>query len=314
MKTQKLNFSTNPEKNASGNILNSVEVFLAKRWKWFAPLAFIFVLSSCSNNDLLVQQYKSLHEHDSLLMLKTTNDDSTISGYIHSMNDIQSNLDNIKSREKILTVQGEGENRSGNTAVQDIKAIDNLIIKSNHQIAALRMRMKQMNGKNSELETMVARMTAEVAQQDTQIAVLQNSLARANESYNEVTRQFNDSISVLQNQNARIELMTNTMNTVYYAIGTEKELKNSKVITKSGGFIGIGKNTALTPDNNAGYFTKTDLTKLNIIPLNAKFRKLLTTHPAESYRITGNKTADSLVITDKPAFWSEEKYLVIAVK
>ena len=311
MKTHKLNWTNKPGKEFFGT---TAPVFIEKRWKLLPLAVFALIVSSCTNNDQLVQQYKTLHEHDSALMVKSATEDTTITGYIHNLNDIQSNLDNIKAREKILTVQGQNESKPGNTAVQDIKAIDNLIIKNNREIAALHLRMKKMNGKNEELETMVARMTAEIAQQDTEIAVLKNSLARSNESYNEVTRQFNDSITVIKNQNARIQNMTTVMNTVYYAVGTERELKKKRVITTTGGFIGLGQNSELTPDNNTAYFTKTDLTKLNVIPLNAKFRKLLTTHPAESYKITGNKVVDSLVITDKPAFWSEDKYLVIAVR
>jgi len=321
MKTQKLNLANTPEKEISGLAAEDNKNKQGKdtmpkcTWrKWFFPIAFSVVLFSCTNNDQLVQQYKALHEHDSVLAVKTQTDDSTIKGYISSMNEIQSNLDEIKAREKILSVQNGPEGINKNTAVADIKALDNLIIKSNKEIADLHARMKKMGIKNAGLETMVVHMTTQISEKDSEIAVLQNSLTMVNNSYAEVTHQFNDTMMVLQAREARIEDMTNTMNTVYYAIGTVKELKENKVITKTGGFIGIGKNTQLTPDKNTAYFTKTDLTKLSVIPLNAKFKKLLTTHPAESYKITGNKKADSLLITDASAFWSEDKFLVVAVK
>jgi hypothetical protein len=282
--------------------------------KYLFSLLLIGVLCSCNNSDQLAQQYKTLHEHDSLLVLRTQADDSTIRGYVHNLSDIQSNLDEIKAREKILTVHGYGENRTGNTAIEDIKAINKLIIKSNREVSALHQEVKQLNIKDAEMENTIVIMANELTEKDTEISALLSGLSRINNSYTEVTRQFNDSIAVLQNQNARIGYLINSINTVYYAVGTEKELKDNKVLTKTGGFVGIGKNTELTPDNNTAYFTKTDLTKLNVIPLNAKFKRLLTTHPAESYKITGNKKADSLVITDQNAFWSENKYLVIAVK
>lgn len=310
MKTPKINQGT----TSAETQLNTTKSFTANGLKWFTPFAMVFVLYSCSNNNQIVQQYKTLHEHDSLLMAKTQSDDSAINGYMHNLNDIQSTLDDIKTREKIMRVNGQSETHNGNTAVGDIKAIDSLIIKSNHEIAALHSKMKKMNKHDAELEAMVARLSTQLAQQDTEITTLQNSLARVNTSYVEVTRQFNDSITVLQAQNSRIQGMTVAMNTVYYAIGTEKELKENKIITKSGGFVGIGKNSELTPDKNTSYFTKTDLTTLNALSLNAKFKKLLSTHPAGSYKISGNKTADSLIITDKSAFWSEDKFLVIAVK
>jgi len=318
MKTQKLNRATKAGKEFSRidptnvrNKLNTAVFPIGKRWKWLAPLAFAGVLYSC-NNDQLVQQYKTLHEHDSLLVMQTQADDSTMKGYIHNLNDIQSNLDEIKARAKILSV--EGENKSGNNAVADIKALDNLIIKSHKEIAALHANVRRMNRHDAELDTMIARITSQLAQKDTEITTLQGNLAKVNDSYKQVTQQFNDSITVLQAQNARIVDMTNTMNTVYYAVGTVKELKDNKVIDKTGGLLGIGRNAELKPDFNNSYFTKTDLTKLDVIPLNAKFKKLLTNHPAESYKITGNNTADSLVITNPSSFWSENRYLVVAVK
>jgi hypothetical protein len=282
-----------------------------KKWKWLAPLAFAGVLYSC-NNDQLVQQYKTLHEHDSLTMIQTQTDDSTIKGYIHNLNEIQSNLDEIKAREKILSV--EGENKSGNKAVADIKALDNLIIKSNKEIAELHSRLRKMNRHDAELDTMIARMTSQLAEKDNEISGLQDNLAKVNTSYKEVTQQFNDSITELQAQDSRIVSMTNTMNTVYYAVGTVRELKDNKVINKAGGLLGIGSTPTLMPDFNSTYFTKSDLTKLDVIPLNAKFKKLLTSHPIESYKITGNKEADSLVITNASSFWSENRYLVVAVR
>ncbi len=320
MKTQKLNWANVAEEKTTCVAKKKIHLKLSsavissfrKKWKWLSPLAFAAIICSCNNSDKLVQQYKDLHIHDSLQMVKNQTDDSTIKGYVSNLNEIQSNLDQIKAREKILSVQSEGSNK--NTALADIKALDDLIIKSNKEIADLHSRMKKMGVKNVGLETMVAHMTAQLSEKDSEIAVLQGNLTKVNKSYADVTNQFNDSITVLQAQNTRIENMINTMNTVYYAVGTEKELKDNKVITKTGGFIGIGKSSELTPDKNTSYFTKTDLTKLAVIPLNAKFKKLLTTHPAESYKITGDKKADSLVITDQSSFWSEDKFLVVAVK
>jgi hypothetical protein len=320
MKTQKLNWADVPEQKITCvgprkihlKLSSAVISSFRKKCKWLSPLAFAAIVCSCNNTDQLAQQYKDLHLRDSLMLIKTQADDSTIKGYVSNLNDIQTNLDQIKAREKILSVEGEGGNK--NTALADIKALDNLIIKSNKEIADLHARMKKMGVKDAGLEAMVAHMTSQISEKDSEIAVIQGNLSRLNDTYTAVTQQFNDTMTVLKAQDARIVDMTNTMNTVYYAVGTVKELKDNKVITKSGGFIGIGKSSELTPDKNTSYFTKTDLTKFAVLPLNAKFKKLLTTHPAESYKITGNKTADSLVITDQSSFWSEDKYLVVAVK
>jgi hypothetical protein len=41
---------------------------------------------------------------------------------------------------------------------------------------------------------------------------------------------------------------------------------------------------------------------------------VLSTHPASSYKIEGEKTADNLVIINQAEFWSMSKVLVISVK
>ena len=51
------------------------------------------------------------------------------------------------------------------------------------------------------------------------------------------------------------------LNTAYYTLGTEKELIANKVMTKSGGFIGIGRNKKVQQDFNREYFKKIDITK-----------------------------------------------------
>jgi len=281
--------------------------------KLVGALGVLAIFSSCNNNQL-VQQYKELHERDSLLVLRTQAEDSTIKGYINNLNEIQNNLDEIKSREKILRVNNQGEYKAGNNAIRDIKMLDSLIIADNKKVAALHEGINKMSKKDEAMETMILRLTSQIAAQDTQINTLQSSLAKANNSYTFIAQQFNDSLIVLQKRNAYIENLTNTMHTVYYAVGTLKELKDNKVIDKTGGFIGIGRNAQLNPDFNSSYFTQTDLTKLNVIPLNAKYKKLLTTHPANSYKITGDKTSDSIWITYQSLFWKDSKYLVVAVK
>ena len=54
---------------------------------------------------------------------------------------------------------------------------------------------------------------------------------------------------------------------------------------------------------------------LEIIPLNTKKAKVMTSHPEGSYEITetedGNKV---LEIRDKEAFWSMSNYLVVSIK
>lgn len=280
---------------------------------------FIFVtsllLAGC-NNSKQEQQLKALVTHDSLMMVQAQQKDSTISAYIHSLNAIQDNLDSITAKEKILNVNG-AETAPGTTAdkaIRDIKSLDKLIVKNNREIYWLERRLKKAGRKDADLEKLVAHLTKELNEKDAEIVDLENKLAKANDSLKLVVRQLSDSIVVINRQRSEINAMRGEINTVYYAIGSLKELKNKNVINKTGGFIGLGRTAELKQNFNASYFTKANLSDLKVLPLNARFVKLITNHPSASYKVSGNKKADSLYITDPVSFWSQSKYLVVEVK
>ncbi len=103
------------------------------------------------------------------------------------------------------------------------------------------------------------------------------------------------------------------LNTAYYALGTAKELTKNGVLTKEGGFIGLGKTQQV--DFTKAYFTKVDIPGTNSIIIGAKKAKLITNPPIGSYKIEGeNGNADKLTILNSKEFWSVSKYLVIVIE
>jgi len=239
--------------------------------------------------------------------------DSTILAYVKSMNDIQDNLDSIKASEKILSVGAFGSEHKTN-AVEDIRNINAQLLRYHKEIYSLEKKLRSIDSKNKEIQKMETHLAQELAEKDSGIAVLQKKLVSMNDSLRTVMDQFNDSMVVINRQKSTISDMTTQIHTVYYAIGTVKEFKKNGVITREGGFAGIGRNTEMKQDFNTNYFTSDDMTKLNILPLNSKFEKLVTTHPKASYTITNNSKSDSLIIKDPVLFWSTSKYLVVVVK
>ena len=104
------------------------------------------------------------------------------------------------------------------------------------------------------------------------------------------------------------------LNTAFYVIGTSKELKEQGIITKTGGFIGLGKLMKLKEDFNKDYFTQIDILKIKEITLGNKKVEILTTHSKSSYKLKGDKTIEKLEITNPKDFWSVSKYLVMVVE
>jgi len=93
----------------------------------------------------------------------------------------------------------------------------------------------------------------------------------------------------------------------------EFDIKDNNIITAEGGFIGIGKNKKLKQDFNDKFFTKIDITKTTQIPIPGKKPKIITNHPTESYKISGEGDSAILEIINANSFWKSSKYLVVVI-
>ncbi|MBA3971296.1 MAG: hypothetical protein H0X46_04000 [Bacteroidetes bacterium] len=236
--------------------------------------------------------------------------DSSIQSFIQGFNEIQANLDEIKEKEKIVSANSkDAESRKSkeDQIVADIQAMYDLMNKNKQRIASLRSKLKESNNKNDELEKFITRLTADIEQKDAQINDLKGQLEKLNIEMANLNTTYTEA-----SQESAVK--TEKLNTAFYAFGTSKELIKNNVLTKEGGFIGMGKTAKIKEDFNKAYFTKVDVTTLSEIALSAKKAKLVTTHPAGSYKIEGaDGKAEKLVITNVEEFWSASKYLVIVV-
>lgn len=263
-------------------------------------------------------------KNDSLLALGFQKD-TTVMEFVRAFNEIQSNLDSIKMKENII-----GQSTKGGTEVQasareqitgDINSIYQLLQKNRAQVASLQKKLKASNTKNTELETMIDNLNKSIVEKDAEIAQLKDELGKLNIKVTDLGNQVTTLNTNVENLSAdnkakqqAIDEKTAALNTAYYVIGTTKELKDKKVIDKTGGFIGIGRSKTVTTDFDKSHFTKTDITTLTELPINKKKAVLLSNHPTGSYKLVSNdkKVIEKLVILNYADFWSRSKYLVVA--
>lgn len=273
----------------------------------------MFALAACTNNEQ-VQKLKDLADKDSILLIQTHQKDSAISSFLGEMNTIQDTLDNIKTKEKIISVTSSEQKGSKQSILDDIKKLDDLIILNDKKINRLAWRLRKMGIKNDTLQSLVKHLYSEIADKEEEIASLQAQLGKANDSIKAVNTRFGDSMMVIRNQRAQVLTLKTEITTVYYTTGTMKNLQDKGVIDKVGGFIGIGRIAQMNPRASSSLFTQSDLVTLHGISLNGKFRRLVTAHPDGSYSIKAGDKSDSLLITDANSFWSRSKYLVVITR
>lgn len=229
--------------------------------------------------------------------------------FIASFNEIQENLNAIKEKERIVTkASSTGDVKSKQGQIQeDIQAIYDLMEKNKNRISSLTQKLKQSNLKLSGMEKMIENLQNSITLKDNEIADLKTKL----EGLNVELSNLNTNYKSLESENSSKQ---ESLNTAFYAIGTSKELKEKKVISKEGGFIGIGKSTTISQDFNREYFTKVNTEQFTSINIGAKRAKILTNHPSSSYKLVGEKPVDRLEIKNPTEFWSASKYLVILIE
>ena len=286
---------------------------LIKMKKLFYLIAFLPLAFGCGGN----KQGSVLSAEDSLRavsggqQVRIHDQDSSMQSFIRGFNEIQDNLDIIKEKEKIVTASSkDAETRKSKEEqiVADIQSIYDIMNKNKQRLAAMRTKFKESNKKNDELEKFITRLTADIEAKDAQIGDLKTQLEQLNVAMTNLNVNY-------QEATQESEVKTKKLNTAFYAFGTSKELIKNGVLTKEGGFIGIGKIQKMKEDFNKSYFTQVDISTTNTIVLAAKKAKLITTHPSGSYKIEGaDGKAEKLTIIDAENFWSTSKYLVIVVE
>jgi myosin heavy subunit len=250
--------------------------------------------------------------------------DSAIMEFLTGFNEIQSNLDSIKTIEKLVTVSssqsGELKSSQKKQIIEDIALLNQLLQKNKEMTATLQKKLNganakigQLQGLVAEFEKMVANLNAQVEMKDAEIAQLTQDVQRLNIDVSQLTNQVQKVTQESQEKTTVIDKQTVALNKAYYAIGTVKELKENGVLEKEGGVLGLGRTLKMKKDFNRDYFTEVDIRKFDILPLMVKKVKVVSVHPVGSYHISGEKRADTLFIDNSQEFWKVSKYLLIAL-
>ena len=101
-------------------------------------------------------------------------------------------------------------------------------------------------------------------------------------------------------------------------VGTYDDLNEAGIVSKSGGFIGIGRRQGTNSEMPLDRFTQIDRTKVTTIPINMKRAVVVSKHPENSYELVmdenDSKQVSYLRILNPAKFWELTRFLVISTK
>ncbi|MBI5008939.1 MAG: hypothetical protein HZB98_04690 [Bacteroidia bacterium] len=196
--------------------------------------------------------------------------------------------------------------------LEDIKYINSLLEQNKKKIASLNAQLKKSGGTITALQVKVAELEASMKKSESEISDLKTTLADKNFEIEQLNAEMTEMQVTIEQRDAEIVNKTAELNKAYYAYGTFKELKAKGIVTKEGGFIGLGKKISLIENFPDSAFTLINITETKSIPVNSKDAKLITEHPAGSYElIRKNNIVESVEIKDPAQFWKISKYAVV---
>ncbi len=263
---------------------------------------------------------KSGSENDSTNVDQT--DISSVEGQRDSLmnliGDISQNLIEVNRMENIL-VSGDFKDTPDKRQeiIANIAALRQELDARKQALEELEKKLKSSNAYTSKLQKTIESQKQLIEEQAQKIQQLEDALADANvkiSDLNQNVENLNTQVStVTEERNAetqRADKATDELNICYYVCGTNKELKEHKILEKKF----LGKTKTMEGDFDHSYFTKADKRNLSEVNTYAKSAKLMTSHPADSYSIETVNGSAVVKIKNASKFWEKSNFLVIQTK
>lgn len=280
-------------------------------------LLVMLVFWGCADKEKMAQleeQKAQIETEYNLLLKESATKDQFIEEYTRTVNEVYENLEKIREREGFLSKASRSMENNENASLKekmlsDINSIDSYLQSSKKNIRELKEKMKNSQLKIESLEKTVENLSRTLDEKEKYIAELRTQTEQLTLQIAEVKVQLQEKDEQLQKQDQRL-------NTVFYIIGTEKELKEKGIIEEKGGFLGMGKTAKIATNLNYDYFTSTSISNIGRIPIYIDREKvnIISPHSPESYNLVErDKNETVLEITNPDEFW-KLRYLVILYK
>jgi peptidoglycan hydrolase CwlO-like protein len=186
------------------------------------------------------------------------------------------------------------------------------------RIATLKGAIERTKGRIEELDARLKKNGVKIAGLQRMIAGLRKSATERESRIAELTGQV-DTLKVqvvglnteIETQQADLTAKQHELATIFYTMGTKKELTKAGVVASNGGVLGFGKTLKPSGTFNETSFTPLDTDQENVIRIPAEKARVLSAQPVSSYTLTPiSKDMMELRIVDAKEF-RKIKHLVI---
>ena len=239
------------------------------------------------------------------------------------LSDINTEIVKVSTRKAVEPVVG-AEGVTTNDRAMVLKRVQDLTTRltaNERRLAASQKRLKQLTGESDSLKSTLTELQATIDGLQQTLESQKNTIATLEADLTGVKQQ----VTTLSEEKAlltdTVSAITTRENTVYYVIGTRKELKDRGIIIEEGGtrfliFTRTGEVLKPAANLDPSAFTAIDRRTVTEIKLpNPDKEYQLVTNQAISYSNippeAKNRVKGSLQITSPERFWGQSRFLIL---
>lgn len=198
----------------------------------------------------------------------------------------------------------------GDAALARISEIKAGIDRAKTRIQDLDRQLKQSGVKVAGLQRMITNLKNNVTEKEAQVAALSTQVATLETRVTGLVAEVETNQGEIRQKDEVLEARRRELGTVYYAVGSKKDLTVSGVAVAKGGVLGMGKTLEATGRIDPALFTAIDTDQQSEIRIPSAKAQVVSDQPISSYelQVLGDETV--LRILDAASFRTV-KHLVI---
>lgn len=293
----------------------------SKNLRYIGLSVLVTILFASCQYQSKKSQIEELSAQNEELNVQLNERDSLMNEMIATFGQIEEALSYIRSQNQLLSNTSEAQELPDNQreqVVKDVQLMAEILKESRVKLNKLNKKLRQSGAKIASLESRIVELDSQLVQSQENILALTNELEAKNFEVGQLQEQVIEMAVIQEEQLATIEGQKgeiDNLNLAYYVTGTSKELKEKGLISKKGGFLGIGKTKSINENVQKEYFSEYDVRFTDSIPVSASAAILVTKHPAGSYEfITQDDKVSYLDIKEPKEFYKFSKYVVMEIK
>ncbi len=258
----------------------------------FAALAVLLVASTVLyvkyHNTQLAYAASKAAEQDSQTRYARTID--AIAEIQDSLSAIAVGDKNVAMLSRTLASERQISGPDKNDALDRIALLRSSILRNKERIHQLESSLKTSGNKMAGLQRMVANLKSSVAEKEQMVADLSGRVDSLQTQVAGLSTEVQQKAETIAVNEQTIESKRRELATVYYVVGSKKDLSTKGAVIAKGGVLGMGKTLMPAPVPNPSNFNALDTDTETTIDLGAAKAQVLSAQPADSYELV--KLAD----------------------